>query len=81
MTVPSDHSTWSFAVFGMLLFAFVSAITAVMRSRLAGNPRPAYSLLMGLALLLVLAFVIAYMIGVEHIKGYRYFFLKERRYA
>ena len=64
---PSDHSAWSFAVFGMLLFAFISTISAVMRGRLAGSPRPAYSLLLAPALLLILAFVVACTIGVARI--------------
>lgn len=64
---PSDHSAWSFAVFGMLLFAFISAVAAVMHGRLAGPPRPTYSLLAVPALLLILAFVIACTIGVARI--------------
>lgn len=64
---PSDHSAWSFAVFGMLFFAFISAVSAVLHGRLAGSPRPAYSLLIVPALLLILAFVIACTIGLARI--------------
>lgn len=51
----------------MLLFAFISAVAAIMRGRLAGSPRPAYSLLLVPSLLLLLAFVIACTIGVARI--------------
>lgn len=66
---PSDHTAWSFAVFGMLLFAFIPAISAVLRKRSAStaSPRPASSVLFVPILLLVLAFVIACTIGVARI--------------
>ncbi|HEY6540329.1 MAG TPA: phosphatase PAP2 family protein, partial [Ktedonobacteraceae bacterium] len=64
---PSDHSAWSFAVFGMLLFAFIPAFSAVLRGRSTGGPRPASSLLIVPTLLLILAFVIACTIGVARI--------------
>ncbi len=64
---PSDHTAWSFAVFGMLLFILVPAISAVLRNRSATSPRPAPSVLIVPTLLLILAFVIACTIGVARI--------------
>ena len=64
---PSDHSAWSFAVFGMLLFAFIPIISTFTRGRSTGSLRPASSLLIVPTLLLILAFVIACTIGVARI--------------
>lgn len=62
---PSDHSAWSFAVVGMLLFAlFVPTINALRTRRQPGvEPR---SLLVPL-LLLVAAIVIASLIGIARV--------------
>lgn len=64
---PSDHSAWSFAVFGMLLFILVPTIFAVRRERSTASPRPVSSPLIVPTLLLILAFVIACTIGVARI--------------
>lgn len=64
---PSDHSAWSFAVFGMLLFALISAISAARRRRSTGGQQPSSSSLAVLVLLLIVAFVIACIIGVARV--------------
>ncbi|HEU0000472.1 MAG TPA: phosphatase PAP2 family protein [Ktedonobacteraceae bacterium] len=64
---PSDHSAWSFAVFGMLLFALISASSAARRRRLRDGQRLPSSSLAVLALLLIVAFVIACSIGVARV--------------
>ena len=67
---PSDHSAWSFAVFGMLLFALITPIFAVLRMRSMGGRQSAYTSYTSLVvpgLLLIVAFVIACTIGVARI--------------
>jgi undecaprenyl-diphosphatase len=58
---PSDHTAWSFAVFGMLLFALFFLFGARRRTIIHGKK------LFSLVLLLMFAFVIACIIGVARI--------------
>ncbi len=64
---PSDHSAWSFAVFGMLLFALLPAMSGWQRRRAIDGRQPALSALIVPMLLLIVAFVIACTIGVARI--------------
>lgn len=64
---PSDHSAWSFAVVGMLLFAlFVPTINVLRTRRLRSGQVESGSLLVPL-LLLVAAIVIASVIGIARV--------------
>ncbi len=68
---PSDHSAWSFAVFGLLLFGLVAPISVVLRLRARETgahqqQSPSSSPLIPV-LLLIVAFVIACTIGVARI--------------
>ena len=63
---PSDHSAWSFAVFGLLLFVLIPAIRSTLSSRSINGLQSTPSLVVP-TLLLVLAFVIACTIGVARI--------------
>ena len=63
---PSDHSAWSFAVFGLLLFSLFPAMLTALRKPSKDN-QPAFRLLLAPTLLLILAFVIACTIGVARI--------------
>ena len=64
---PSDHSAWSFAVFGMLLFVLFPALSGWQRRRAIDGRQPAFSSLFVPTLLLIVAFVIACTIGVARI--------------
>ena len=64
---PSDHSAWSFAVFGMLLYALIAAVSAARRRRLREGQRIPSASLAVLVLLLLVAFVIACTIGVARV--------------
>jgi undecaprenyl-diphosphatase len=63
---PSDHTAWSFAVFGMLVFALLPVVLAVWRKR--SNRDELHPMVFFWPLLLtVLAFVIACSIGFARI--------------
>ena len=64
---PSDHSAWSFAVFGMLLFALIVPAYTALRLRYRRGYQPAFPSLAMPLLLLVVAFVIACIIGFARI--------------
>ncbi|GAC1565435.1 MAG: undecaprenyl-diphosphatase [Ktedonobacteraceae bacterium] len=64
---PSDHSAWSFAVFGMLLLALIAPTFAVLRMRSPGGPRSAYTSALIAVVLLIASFVIACAIGVARV--------------
>jgi undecaprenyl-diphosphatase len=64
---PSDHSAWSFAVFGLLLFNLVPAMLTALRQPSQDSHQSAFPLLIAPILLLILAFVIACTIGVARI--------------
>ncbi len=64
---PSDHSAWSFAVFGMLLFVLIPAMLSTLRRRSIDGHQSTSSSLIVPALLLIIAFVIACTIGVARI--------------
>jgi undecaprenyl-diphosphatase len=63
---PSDHTAWSFAVLGMLVFALLPVIIAVWRKRRNRDELQPMAFFWPL-LLMVLAFVIACSIGVARI--------------
>ena len=64
---PSDHSAWSFAVFGLLLFVLFPAMLTMLRRPSKDSHQPAFPLLFVPTLLLILAFVIACTVGVARI--------------
>ena len=64
---PSDHSAWSFAVFGMLLFALLLPSYTSLRLYFRKERQPGFSSLVVPLLLLVVAFVIACTIGLARI--------------
>lgn len=64
---PSDHSAWSFAVFGMLLFAFIVPTYTALRPRFGAERQPGFPSLVVPLLLLLVAFVIACIIGFARI--------------
>lgn len=64
---PSDHSAWSFAVFGMLLYALIAVVSAARRRRLRERQRTSSTSLAVMVLLLLVAFVIACTIGVARV--------------
>ncbi len=63
---PSDHTAWSFAVVGMLVFALLPVVLAVWRKRSNRDEVPAMVFFWPL-LLTILAFVIACSIGFARI--------------
>jgi len=64
---PSDHSAWSFAVFGMLLFSLIPSVFAAWRMPSTDRRQPASSSLVVPVLLLIVAFVVACTIGLARI--------------
>ncbi len=64
---PSDHSAWSFAVFGLLLFVLIPAMLTALRRPSIDSHQSPFPLLIVPTLLLILAFVIACTIGVARI--------------
>lgn len=64
---PSDHTAWSFAVVGMLLFTFLPVFFTAWRERAWGWQSPGFATLGAPLLLLIGAFLIACIIGLARV--------------
>ena len=70
---PSDHTAWSFAVVGMLLFTFLPVFVAAWKKGAEGWQNSRFAMLVEPLLLLIGAFIIASIIGLARVfVGFHY---------